>query len=85
MLLDICSTRTESIGSPGLSELSLTIRSPSERKVNIRHDSTISEPVQSDPEHVRLHTREHLTQRFTLEDGSEVQVSIVILEPSRQY
>ncbi|CAG7854899.1 SubName: Full=Uncharacterized protein {ECO:0000313/EMBL:CCA77761.1} [Serendipita indica DSM 11827] len=65
----------ESIRSPGPSELSMTIQAPSERKVSVRHDSIISEPVQSDPEHLRLHTREHLTQRFTLEDGSEVQLT----------
>jgi len=41
------------------------------------HDSVLSDAHYSDPEHVRMHTREHLTQRFTLDDGSEVQVRIL--------
>ncbi|KIM30596.1 hypothetical protein M408DRAFT_15541 [Serendipita vermifera MAFF 305830] len=59
------------------SVLSNTERSTTGRRVVVAdmHDSVISDPQYSDPEHVRMHTREHLTQRFTLEDGSQVQLT----------
>ncbi|KAG8813097.1 hypothetical protein FRC17_001677 [Serendipita sp. 399] len=62
------------------SERSVTlVRSPSEKgrrtTVSKRSDSLVSEPYHSSSEHPRMHTREHLTQRFTLEDGSEVQLT----------
>ncbi|KAG8853727.1 hypothetical protein FRB91_004429 [Serendipita sp. 411] len=64
----------------GRSERSQTlISAPSDRgrrtTISKRSDSIVSEVNHSGPEHVRMHTREHLTQRFTLEDGSEVQLT----------
>ncbi|PVG00346.1 hypothetical protein CPB86DRAFT_773802 [Serendipita vermifera] len=46
-------------------------------------DGAMSDTNYSDPEHVRMHTREHLTQRFTLEDGSEVQLTQLHLGRNR--
>lgn len=56
--------------------------SPTKRRISVsdRHDSILSD---GDAEHVRMHTRQHLHQRFTLEDGSEVKVrnSVVVILP----
>lgn len=51
--------------------------SASERRVAVRpvHSRAASEAWHSEADHVRLHTKEHLSQRFTLDDGSEVKAS----------
>jgi len=60
--------------------ISSGLKSPSEKRVVIKdvHENAMSDAYQSDAEQSRLRRREHLTQRFTLEDGSEVKVSSIL-------
>lgn len=60
--------------------ISSGLKSPSENRVVIKdvHENAMSDAYQSDAEQTRLRRREHLTQRFTLEDGSEVKVSSIL-------
>lgn len=77
---DASSVRT--IDAPSLRSVS-TVRKPGVRGFAQRvaianiNDSILSDGEYSDADPVRLHTREHRTQRFTLEDGSEVQVLLI--------
>jgi hypothetical protein len=57
--------------------ISSGLKSPSEKRTVIKDDA-MSDAYQSDAEQSRLRRREHLTQRFTLEDGSEVKVSSIL-------
>jgi len=53
------------------------LKSPSEKRVVVKEvpETAMSDAYQSDAEQSRLRKRQHLTQRFTLEDGSEVKLT----------
>ena len=62
------------------------VRLPSEhRRVKVTRKPTRSQSrgAGSDTEHVRHHTREHLTRSYKLEDGSEVTISRLHLARTR--
>jgi hypothetical protein len=60
--------------------ISSGLKSPSEKRVVVKdvHENAMSDAYQSDAEQSRLRRRAHLTQRFTLEDGSEVKVGSIL-------